>query len=57
MWCPLTLEFEIISGAADAVISPAASGTFNVNNTTTAWMIVNVRMIADVVTLDNGLQK
>ena len=27
MWCPITLEFEIVSGSADAVVTPIASGS------------------------------
>ena len=57
MWCPLTFEFEVVSGATDAIISPSgATGTFNTTNTSTNWQIEDVRMIADIITLDNGLQ-
>jgi hypothetical protein len=57
MWCPITFEFEIVSGATDAIISPSgASGTFNTTNTSTNWQIQDVRMVADVITLDSGLQ-
>ena len=57
MWCPIALEFEIVSGAADAVVTPIASGSaFTPTNTSTSWQIQDVRIIADVVTLDNGLQ-
>ena len=57
MWCPITLEFEIASGSADAVITPIASGpSFTQTNTSTSWQTQGVRIIADVVTLDNGLQ-
>ena len=27
MWCPITLEFEIVSGATDAVVTPIAAGS------------------------------
>ena len=57
MWCPITLEFEIVSGSIDAVITPIAAGpAFTPTNTSTSWQIQDVRIIADVVTLDNGLQ-
>ena len=57
MWCPITLEFEIVSGATDAVITPIAGGSaFTPSNTSTSWQIQDVRIAADVVTLDNGLQ-
>ena len=56
-WCPLVFEFEIVSGDTDAIISPSgATGTFNTSNTSTNWQIQDVRMVADIVTLDNGLQ-
>ena len=57
MWYPITFEFEICSGATDAIISPSgATGTFNTSNTSTNWQIQDVRMVADVITLDSGLQ-
>ena len=57
MWCPITFEFEIVSGATDAIISPSgASGTFNTTNTSTNWQIQDVRMVAYVIALDSGLQ-
>ena len=55
MWCPLTLEFEIVSGATDAVVTPFTMGEFN-GNASTSWQIEDVRLIDDIVTLDNGLQ-
>lgn len=56
MWCPITLEFEIVSNSTDAITSPIFSGTFTPTNTSTSWQIQDLRMLADVVTLDNGLQ-
>ena len=56
MWCPITFEFEVVSSATDAVISPAATGAFNTGNCSTNWQIQDVRMVADVITLDSGLQ-
>ena len=56
MWCPIALEFEIVSGSTDAVITPIASGSFTPTNTSTSWQLQDVRIVADVVTLDNGLQ-
>ena len=57
MWCPIALEFEIVSGSTDVEIPPIASGSiFTPDNTSTSWQIQDVRIIADVVTLDNGLQ-
>ena len=57
MWAPITLEFEIVSGATDAVVTPIAAGSAcTPTNTSTSWQIQDVRITADVVTLDNGLQ-
>ena len=57
MWCPITLEFEIVSAATDAVVTPLAGGlAFTPANTSSSWLIEDVRIVADIVTLDNGLQ-
>ena len=57
MWCPITIEFEIVSAATDAVVTPLAGGiVFTPSNTSTSWQIEAVRIVADVVTLDTGLQ-
>ena len=48
-----------MSGATDAIVSPAGDSlslTYNTANTSTNWQIQDVRMVADVVTLDSGLQ-
>ena len=45
-----------MSGATDAVVTPTAGGLFSSINTSTSWQIEDVRIIADIVTLDNGLQ-
>ena len=44
-----------MSGSADAVVTPFTMGEFSGNNSI-SWQNEDVRMIADVVTLDNGLQ-
>ena len=59
MWCPITFEFEVVSGATDAVVTPIALGTgivYDTTNTSTNWQIQDVRLVADVVTLDSVLQ-
>jgi hypothetical protein len=57
VYCPLTFEFEVVSGATDAIVSPGpAGGTFTVVNTSTNWQIEDVRIVGDIITLDNGLQ-
>ena len=37
-WCPLTLEFEIVSGATDAMVTPFPGGEFD-GNTSISWQI------------------
>ena len=56
MWCPIALEFEIVSGATDSVITPTAGGTITPSNTSTSSQLQDVRVVADAVTLDTGLQ-
>ena len=55
MWCPITLELEIVSNSADAVVEPIGGGTFDNNNASASWSMQE-RLIGDIVTLDNGLQ-
>ncbi len=55
MYAPLTFEFEIVSSATEAVVS-AGTTVFTSSNTSNVWQIEDVRMIADIVTLDNELQ-
>ena len=59
MWCPITLEFEIVGNANDCVISPGAAGgasNIDTTNTTTSWSIEQVQLKCDLVTLDSALQ-
>ena len=58
MWCPLTLELEIVGNSTDAILDPTATSdtTFTTNNTSTSWQIEDVRLICDVVSLDSALQ-
>ena len=55
MWCPLTLEFEIVSNATCDIVTPFP-GRENDGGTSISWQTEDVRLIADIVTLDNGLQ-
>ena len=50
------LEFEIVSGATDAIVTPFSGGLFTQRNTSVSWQIQDVRIVADTVTVDNGLQ-
>ena len=58
MWCPITLELEIVSTATDAIVDPSATSdtTFTANNCSTSWQIEDVRLVCDVVTPDSALQ-
>ena len=56
MWCTIALELERASGATGAGITPTAGRVFSMTNTSTSWQTHDVRIVADVVTLDNGLQ-
>ena len=58
-WCPLTMEFEVVSLSTDPIVSPStATGAtyFTPGNTSTSWQIQDVRIVCDVVSLDSGLQ-
>ena len=59
MWCPITLEFEMVGNENDCVISPGAAGgasNIDTTNTTTSWSIEQVQLKCDLVTLDSALQ-
>ena len=38
------------------VVEPIGGGVFSTTDTTTNWQMQDLRLIADIVTLDNGLQ-
>ena len=54
MWGGITLEFEIVGGATDPIIG--IGGVFAATDTSIQWSISDVRIVADVVTLDSALQ-
>jgi hypothetical protein len=57
MWCPLTIELEIVGAATDAIVDPSGGETtFTADNTSTDWQIEDVRLVCDVVSLDSALQ-
>ena len=45
-----------MSGATDAVVSPIVGGGFTPTDTHPQWQIQDVRVVADIVPLDSGLQ-
>ncbi len=61
-YCPLILEFEIVNDVNDPVIfsldpaTPQTALDFNLNNSSNEWMISQVQLKCDLVTLDNGLE-
>ena len=56
-WCPLTFEFEIVNSATEPIVQPGPVGNvYSTANTSTEWMITDVRVVCDVVTLDSALQ-
>ena len=56
MWSPLTLEFEVVNGALDAIMGTDAAADYTDANTSKIWQIQDVRIVCDVVTLDSALQ-
>ncbi|MGV2342022.1 MAG UNVERIFIED_CONTAM: hypothetical protein LVR18_51355 [Planctomycetaceae bacterium] len=54
-WCPIMMEFEVVNGTTDAIVSVGGS-TFTSTNTSTSWQIQDVRVVCDLVTLDSALQ-
>ena len=53
MWGGITLEFEIVGNATDRIV---ASGGTNFTAVSTTWSLTDVRILADVVTLDSALE-
>jgi len=57
IFAPLTMEFELVNQAADPIIRiGTAPSDFTIENTSNTWQIEDVRIICDIVTLDNALQ-
>ena len=54
-WCPIMMEFEVVNGTTDAIVSVGGSD-FTGTNTSTSWQIQDVRVVCDLVTLDSALQ-
>jgi hypothetical protein len=60
-YCPLILEFEVVNDLNDPVIysataTSADTAVFTVANCSNEWMISQVQLKCDLVTLDNGLE-
>ena len=60
-YCPLILKFEIVNDVNDPVIystfqSSTSTADFTIDNCSNEWMISQVQLKCDLVTLDNGLE-
>ena len=60
-YCPLILEFEVVNDVNDPIVWPAAAGPANISdfaqsNSSNEWMISQVQIKCDLVTLDNELE-
>ena len=60
-YCPLILEFEVVNDVNDPIVWPANAGPaqiqdFAQSNSSNEWMISQVQIKCDLVTLDNGLE-
>ena len=59
--CPLILELEAVNDVNDPIAWPSAAGPANITdfaqcNSSNEWMISQVQIKCDLVTLDNGLE-
>jgi hypothetical protein len=52
---PLTLEFELVTNATDAIVTEAGAAYFRAAVTSQAWSISDCQIKADIVQLDTGL--
>ena len=60
-YCPLVLEFEVVSDISDPIVYPTTATSadltvFTLANTSLLWMISQVQLKCDLVTLDNALE-
>ena len=43
MWSPLTLEFEVVNGALDAIMGTNAAADYTDANTSKLWQMQDIR--------------
>jgi len=60
-YCPLVLEFELVGDPNDPIIWPTVghsgiTGDFDQNNCSNEWMISQVQLKVDLLTLDSSLE-
>ena len=56
MYAPLIFEFESCNQSTDPIMHTNVGAFYNPANTSSTWSIEDVRVIADIVTLDSALQ-
>ena len=54
-WLPLTVEFELITGADEAIATPLDGSLFPTDTTSRNWQIEDCQIKADVVELDSAV--
>jgi len=54
-FCPLTVEFELVTSATDAIATELAGSQFPTNETSQSWEISDCQIKADVVELDSAV--
>jgi hypothetical protein len=54
-WCPLTVEFELVTGKTDAIATELANSQFPTATTSQDWEISDCQIKADVVELDSAV--
>ena len=54
-WLPLTVEFELVTGATDAIATPLAGSLFPTTGTSSNWQIEDCQIKADVIELDSAV--
>ena len=52
-FCPLTVEFELVTGVDDAIVSAMDNSQFSTGNTSQDWQIEDIQIKADVIELDS----
>lgn len=54
-WCPLTVEFELVTDALEPIASAAAGTVFTSGNTSQQWQLEDCQIKADVIELDSAV--
>jgi hypothetical protein len=54
-WLPLTVEFELVTGADEAIATALNGSLFPTNTTSNSWQIQDCQIKADVIELDSAV--